>query len=141
MKFWTILFIFILGLGLGLSAQVFVPQAFTPYLPKILQDQTEVVEGRVVRKQLEPDRLLLTVSTPQGALLATFEEQITEIDLLVEEGDTVTLGGLTGYEPFVNDPRVKGVMKPDHFTPPQERGVAPLEGERPIGPSTESYFD
>ncbi len=140
MKFLTILFFFILGLGLGLSAQVFVPQAFTPYLPKILQGQTEVVEGRVVRKQLEPDRLLLTVSTPQGALLATFEKQITEIDLLVEEGDTVTLG-ITGYEPFVNNPRVKGVMKPDHFTLPQERGVAPLEGERPIVPSTESHSE
>jgi len=115
MKFLTILFIFILGLGLGLSAQVLIPQAVTPYLPKILQGQTEVVEGRVVRKQLEQDRLLLTVS---------FKKQITEIDLLVEEGDTVTLG-LTGYEPFVNDPLVKGVMKPDHFTLPQEQGVAP----------------
>lgn len=140
MKFLTILFIFILGLGLGLSAQVFVPQAVTSYLPKILQGQTEVVEGRVVRKQLEQDRLLLTVSTPRGAILATFKKQITEIDLLVEEGDTVTLG-LTGYEPFVHDPLVKGVMKPDHFTLPQERGVAPLDGERPIVPSTESHSE
>ena len=37
---------------------------------------------------------------------------ITEIDLLVEIGDTVTLG-LRAYEPFVEDPVIKAVMKPD----------------------------
>lgn len=58
--------------------------------------------------------MLLTVSTPQGALLATFTQQLSEIDLLVEERDEVTLG-LAQYAPFIHDPVIKGVMKPDQF--------------------------
>ena len=100
------------GVGFGLAIPKFLSPSLSPYLPKGLQDKTEAVEGRVVRKSREEARLLLTVSTPRGALLATFTKQIPGIDLLVEEGDSIMLG-IALYEPFVKDPHVKGVMKPD----------------------------
>ena len=106
------LIIFSVGVGLGLSIPSFLSPSLRPYLPQALQDQTESVEGAVVRKSREDGRLLLTVSTPRGALLSTFTKKISEIDLLVEEGDSIMLG-ITHYEPFVKDPHVKGVMKPD----------------------------
>ena len=106
------LVIFLVGVGLGLSIPRFLSPSLSPYLPQALQDQTESVEGTVVRKSREDGKLLLTVSTPRGALLSTFTKKISEIDLLVEEGDSIMLG-ITRYEPFVNDPHVRGVMKPD----------------------------
>ena len=106
------LIILAVGVGLGLSIPRFLAPSLNPYLPQALQDNTEAVEGTVVRKSREEGRLLLTVSTPKGALLSTFTKQIAEIDLLVEEGDSIMLG-ITRYEPFVKDPHVKGVMKPD----------------------------
>lgn len=106
------LVILVIGVGLGLSIPRFLSPSLNPYLPQALQDKTEAVEGKVVRKSREEGRLLLTVSTPKGALLSTFTKQIAEIDLLVEEGDSIMLG-ITHYEPFVKDPHVKGVMKPD----------------------------
>ncbi len=112
MKIVIGLIIFAVGVGVGLSIPSFLSPSLSPYLPQALQDQTDVVEGVVVRKSREDGRLLLTVSTERGALLSTFTKQIAEIDLLVEEGDSITLG-IARYEPFVNDPAVKGVMKPD----------------------------
>lgn len=106
------LIILFVGVGLGFSLPGFLSPSLRPYLPQGLQDQSEAVEGVVVRKSREEGRLLLTVSTPRGALLATFTKQIAEIDLLVEEGDSIMLG-IRDYEPFVKDPHVKGVMKPD----------------------------
>ncbi|MBI2369318.1 MAG: hypothetical protein HYV08_03620 [Deltaproteobacteria bacterium] len=61
-------------------------------------------------KQREEDRLLLTVLTPRGAILATFRQKVAEIDLLVDVGDTLTLG-LPRYEPFLADPRIERVRK------------------------------
>ena len=126
-KFWSGLIIFVVGVGLGFSGQGLIPNSVSSYLPKALQVQNEVLEGLVVRKHREGDRLLLTVSTPRGALLATFQNQISEIDLLVDEGDRVTLG-LVNYEPFVHDPSVKGVMKPDQLPKPVEPQL-PLSDE------------
>jgi len=100
------------GVGVGLGVPKFLSPSLSPYLPKSLQEQTEAVAGQVVRKSREEGRLLLTVSTPRGALLATFTKQIAEIDLLVEEGDSIQLG-INHYEPFVKDPHVQSVMKPD----------------------------
>lgn len=96
------------------------PNQLQPYLPVAVPGQDAAVEGEVVRKQREADRLLLTITTPQGALLASFHKRVTEIDLLVEEGDSITLA-LRTYEPFVTDPSIKAVVKPDEddgvFTP------------------------
>ena len=145
MKFWVGTFIFVLGVVAGVSAVRFVPASVSPYLPTALQGQHEIAKGRVVRKHQENERLLLTVSTSRGALLATFTKQIDEINLLVEEGDEVTLG-LAQYAPFVHDPVIKGVMKPDHLPPPsisdlptRDSTQQPLESESaPDGPDHDS---
>jgi len=145
MKFWIGVLIFLLGVGAGLTGVRFIPASVSPYLPGVLQGKQEIVKGEVVRKREKNERLLLTVSTPRGALLATFTQQIDEIDLLVEEGDEVTLG-LTQYAPFVRDPLIKGVMKPDHLelqppaNSPANGQIEPsLEnGTAPIGPDYES---
>ena len=117
MKVWVGIVIFILGVGVGFSGVRFIPASVSPYLPTVLQAKNEIVKGIVVQKHQEQERLLLTVSTHRGALLATFTQQIPEIDLLVEAGDEVTLG-LAHYAPFVHDPAIKGVMKPNHLPGP-----------------------
>ncbi len=114
MKILAGVIIFVLGAGIGFSGIRFIPASVSPYLPVAFQPQTQMVKGIVVRKHQDSERLLLTVSTPQGALLATFTQQMSEIDLLVEERDEVTLG-LAQYAPFIHDPVIKGVMKPDLF--------------------------
>ncbi|RMH03141.1 MAG: hypothetical protein D6704_13050 [Nitrospirae bacterium] len=134
MKLWSAVLIFATGLGIGLSAQTLMPELLIPYLPQSLQVHQVTVDGQVIRKHREEAKLLLTVSTPQGALLATFTDHVPEIDLLVEEGDTVTLG-LSRYEPFVTNPRVKGVMKPD--VAPQTMSGSPASHET-LDPPSES---
>jgi len=131
MKVWVGVVIFVLGVGAGLSGVRFIPASVSPYLPAVLRAQNEIVKGIVVRKHQEPERLLLTVSTPRGALLATFTQQIPEIDLLVEEGDEVTLG-LAQYAPFVHDPAIKSVMKPDHLPAQPTADPEPNNGNLPI---------
>ncbi len=87
-----------------------------PYLGQNLQEavsgKRESVSGLVTAKQRQGDRLLLTIVTRDGASLATFEKMADEINLLVEEGDTVALGLRGGYEPFLQDPDIRGVRKP-----------------------------
>ncbi len=110
MNRWLILVAFALGLGVGVAGTLLGPRFAGPYLPEVIRGKTELVEGIVARKQQEPDRLLLTVVSERGAILATFRKKIAEINLLVEEGDTVTLA-LSGYRPFVDDPRLERVRK------------------------------
>lgn len=114
--------LFLVGLGLGIAGTLLLPRWLDPYLPTALRSGAgEAVEGEVLGKRLEGDRLLLTVETSRGAVLATFGERVAEIDLLVEPGDSVTLG-LGRYRPFVEDPSVEGVRK------------ARAGGERGTGP-------
>jgi small basic protein len=101
------------GVLLGVLGTLFVPPLVRPYLPAALRGTTEQIEGSVFRKQLETGekpRLLLSVDTDQGAVLATFTRNVAEIDMLVDEGDMVTLG-VGAYEPFVSDPIVASVHK------------------------------
>ncbi len=79
MKLWILLLIFLLGLGLGLGLPSLAPQYLDSYFPKIMKPSTQEVKGVVVRKQANPNRLLLTISSKEGALLATFQKKITEI--------------------------------------------------------------
>ncbi|MBI2372154.1 MAG: hypothetical protein HYV08_18320 [Deltaproteobacteria bacterium] len=119
------------GVVLGVSGTLLVPRLAGPYLPAVLPGRVEHVEGEVVAKQREPDRLLLTVLTPQGAILAIFRQKVPEIDLLVDLGDHLTLA-LRRYEPFVEDPRVQRVRKeevPDGEEPGP--GPAPSPGKVP----------
>jgi hypothetical protein len=61
-------------------------------------------------------RLLLKLETSGGVLLATFTERVEEIDLLVEVRDQVTLR-VTRYQPFLTDPRLDRVVKPEVAPP------------------------
>jgi hypothetical protein len=100
----------LVGLALGAAVVVIAPRVAGPYLPAVLRGQVEVVEGDVARKQREANRLLITVVTARGAILVTFTKKVPEIDLLVAEGDALTLG-LRRFEPFVEDPAIQSVRK------------------------------
>lgn len=104
------LLFFVLGLVLGLVVALALPPLVAPWLPAGMGDDDTITEGLVVAKRLQDDRLLLTIESDQGATLATFTQRVPEIDLLVEEGDRVALGG-TRYEPFIEDPQIRGVQK------------------------------
>lgn len=107
------------GLVLGAAAALLVPHYLAPYLPGPFGGDQLRVEGPVLAERLEGERLMLTVETEQGAMLATFREKTSEIALLVDEGDTVTLE-LRAYRPFVEEPTLVGVYK----------GRAPAAAER-----------
>lgn len=107
---WLAGLLFLLGLTVGAVGAVLGPRLAAPYLPEALSGKVEVVGGDVVRKQREPNKLLMTIVTPRGAILATFTTRAPEIDMLVAEGDTLTLG-LRRLEPFVNDPEIRSVKK------------------------------
>jgi hypothetical protein len=100
--------LFLVGLAPGAVLVVIGPGVAGPYLPEALRGKVEVVESEVSRKQREPDRLLITLLTPRGAILATFRKRIAEVDLLVAEGDALSLG-LRRVEPFVEDPAIQSV--------------------------------
>ena len=129
MRHWLITLAFLAGLALGVSGTILAPRLAGPYLPASIRGKTEVIDGEVARKLREQDRLLLTVLTRQGAILATFKKRVTEIDLLIDEGDTLTLA-LTRYAPFVEDPVLERVRKraagPEDPAPPAtERQTLP----------------
>lgn len=101
------------GVALGVAATLLAPRFVTPHLPAPFRAGDLRVQGPVLAEQQGEDRLLLTVGTEQGAMLVTFRQQVTEIALLVDEGDTVTLG-VREYRPFVEDPTLVGVWKGRH---------------------------
>jgi hypothetical protein len=98
------------GVILGIGAATMGPALVAPYLPKSMSGQGARMEGEVLRKQREANRLLLKVGTAQGPMLVTFTQKVAELDLLLEPGDTVTL--LTpGYATFVEDPTLDRVQR------------------------------
>jgi hypothetical protein len=117
---------FVLGLLSAIIVTLVSPDLLTPYITGLVPaDQTEFVNGMVVKKQRESDRLLLTLSTPEGVLLATFTEKIKELDLLISEGYATTIR-LETYSPFVENPVIERVEinnrdqssdMPSHSTP------------------------
>lgn len=110
MKAWlSLIGGFLLGFLAAIVTNLAVPDLMASYTGKFLPaDQLESVKGTVVKKQREPVRLLLTLSTPKGVLLATFTKNIDEMDLLIAEGYTTTIK-LRGYSPFVENPFVERV--------------------------------
>lgn len=110
MRRWLILLTLLVGLAVGVSGTVLAPRLAGPFLPQAIRGSVQSVEGKVVAKRREQERLLLTILTAQGALLATFKTRVAEIDLLVEQGDTVTLA-LRRYDPFIEDPTIQRVRK------------------------------
>jgi hypothetical protein len=100
----------IVGFVLGISAATRGPAFVAPYLPRSVSAPSERLEGQVVRKQRDGNRLLVKVATAQGPMLVSFTQKVGDLDVLLDPGDTVTLI-TTGYATFVDDPgldRVKG---------------------------------
>jgi len=113
---WGFVVTFLVGLVLGITGTVLGPRLLEPYLPSAIRGDLEGIEGAVMSKQRKGDRLLLTVQTSEGAILATFKKKLTEIDLLVAEEDMLTLAR-TGYRAFMEDPAIGRVRKKGHRQP------------------------
>ena len=100
---------FVVGLAVGIAGTLTVPDLVRPSLSRIFSLESVPLAGVVSRKQAETDRLLLTLSTPDGTILATFTREVAEVGLLIQEGDSVTLE-LREYAPFVDDPTIARVV-------------------------------
>jgi hypothetical protein len=110
---------FLVGLVLGIALAL-VGRAFLgSRLPESIAGRRESLDGVVTAKQLDEDRLLLTVVTPAGATLVTFKKRVAEIALLVDEGDRITLS-LSHYQPFLEDPQIARVVPASHYVEPEE---------------------
>lgn len=106
----TIIVIFIVGILIGITGTIVLPKYMRPYLPESIVGKETTVKGVVVAKLRKGNSLLLTVNTPQGALLSTMNKKVDEIDLLVGVDDEIEFT-LKKYEPFINDPKIKRVVK------------------------------
>ena len=107
---------FTLGLLAGAVGVVVAPSWWKSLVPDSLFPGGSM-ESVVLGKSQEDGRLLLKLETEGGVLLATYTERVEEIDLLVEEGDRVTLR-VAQYQPFLTDPRLDRVVKPEVENPP-----------------------
>lgn len=106
-----IIIAFLVGLAIGVVGVIVGRPYVGERLPEAVGGKRQTLQGPVTAKRREADRLLLTVSTPSGAILATFKKKLGEIDLLVERGDSVSLA-VPGYQPFLQDPEITRVAKP-----------------------------
>ena len=87
------------------------------------------IEGQVVRKQRDGNRLLVKISTAQGPMLVV-TQKVADLDVRLDSGDTVTLI-TSGYPTFVDDPVLERIKEPsgpqgDGFTveKPSRRAAA-----------------
>lgn len=110
MKMWTgLLGGLMLGFLSAVMMNLFAPELLDPYTRQFIpSDQIESLRGIVVKKQRDSARLLLTLSTSKGVLLATFTQKLEELDLLIAEGYTITIR-LRTYSPFVENPVIERV--------------------------------
>jgi hypothetical protein len=110
---------FLVGVVVGIGAANRGPALITPYLPKGVSGVEKQIEGQVVRKQRDGNRLLVKVATAQGPMLVTFTQKAPDLDVLLDNGDTVTLTLTTpGYATFVEDPIVERVKAAGQTPPP-----------------------
>ena len=111
MRGWSILIgTFLVGVVVGFAVANRGPALIAPYVSKSISGAGEHIEGQVVRKQREGNRLLVKVNTAQGPMLVTFTQKVADLDVLLDPGDIVTLI-IPGYATFVDDPvfeRIKG---------------------------------
>jgi hypothetical protein len=122
---------FAAGIALGVGGTIYGPELLTPYLPELVQRKVAKIEGTVVVEKREGDHLLLTIQTQEGSILATFKEKVVETELLISEGDLITLV-LRQYKPFVEDPVISRVRKRQPQQQPDELAPSlPEEKERP----------
>jgi len=131
-KIWLGLIILMIGIGAGIFGPRYLPGGMTSLLPAEEHAVPTGIEGTVIRKHHDQDRLLLTMTTETGeAILATFTLRVLEIGLLVDQGDTVTFK-LRQYTPFVEDPEIKRVTKPvSNQRQAETTDTAPVEEEPP----------
>ena len=112
MRGWVILIsTFLVGAVVGVGLANRGPALIAPYLPKAVSGPGERIEGQVVRKQRDGNRLLVKISTAQGPMLVTFTQKVADLDVLLDAGDTVTLV-TPGYATFVDDPILERVKQP-----------------------------
>ena len=128
-----LLLTFVIGAALGVVGTLLAPRFLGPYVPESVRGAEKVVQGVVTAKGRPKDRLLLTLNTSEGAVLATFTKRVDEIALLVDTGDTVSLA-LARYQPFVTDPEIKTVRKGSSGTPPET--VPPTTRQGPLQPES-----
>ena len=104
---------------------IYLPKYVQPYLPESMGGKEIVLKGTVVVKEKKGDALLLTVSTPEGALLATFKQKTGEVNLLINEKDEIQFN-VPNYMPFIDDPKIIRVVKEQQAVPaPTEAATAP----------------
>jgi hypothetical protein len=108
---------FAAGLVLGVAAAIAGPRFLGPFLPESLTGRTQILTGPVLAEERDGDRLLLTLETEPGALIASFSQRVSEIAQLVEPGDIVSIA-VRDYDPFVEDPDFEGVRKGNGTRPP-----------------------
>jgi hypothetical protein len=122
---WVILIgTFLVGAVVGAGVAQKGSGLVAGYLPRAVGAPGQRLEGPVVRKQRDGNRLLVKVSTPQGPMLATFTEKVADLDVLLDSGDTVTL--LTrGYTTFVEDPVLERVKEPPRAPAPSVPPTSP----------------
>jgi len=93
-------------------------RADCPVLAKAVSGPGEHIEGQVIRKQRDGNRLLVKITTAQGPMLVTFTQKVADLDVLLDAGDTMTLF-TPRYATFVDGPLLERVKGP-------ARGQAPL---------------
>ncbi len=114
----------LVGIGAGVAGTLLLSQIAETYLSDLL-DRPSLVEVHVIKKQREPNRVLLKVQTDQGPVLATFTTKVAEVDLLVEPGDFILLR-LPRDRTFVDDPALERVRRPAPVAP---AGGPPAPGQ------------
>jgi hypothetical protein len=112
MRGWTILIgTFVIGVVVGFSVANRGPALIAPYVHKASSGSGEHIEGQVVRKQREGNRLLVKINTVQGPMLVTFTQKVADFDVLLDPGGTVMLM-IPGYATFVEDPVFERIKAP-----------------------------
>ena len=118
MRGWVILIgTFVIGVVVGLGVANRGSALIAPYFPKGGSGSGERIEGQVVRKQREGNRLLVKVSTARGPMLVTFTQKVADLDVLLDPGDTVTLM-IPHYATFVEDPVFEQIKEPGRAKAP-----------------------
>jgi len=123
----------LVGVVVGVLGALILPSIARPYLPRSLRG--EDLPGVVRAKQRDGDRLLLTVVTQTGTVLATYTEEVAGIDMLVQVGDSVALE-VGEYEPFLMNPEIGRVLKGPEMPAGTPMPVAP-----PLEPNVPTMRD
>ena len=70
MRGWVILLVtFLVGVVVGIGAANRGPAVIAPYLPKAVSGVGKQIEGEIVRKQRDGNRLLVKINTAQGPMV------------------------------------------------------------------------